>query len=120
MSFCYRGDVKAIRAGDGMTYGWAVVPGPHQRDLKIVFSDGEGWEHVSVSTPTRCPNWTEMCFVKNLFWSADDVVIQYHPAASEYVNDHPYCLHLWRPQGTTVPTPPRRLVGTDHASTILF
>lgn len=111
MSFCYRGEADHIRAGDGLTYGHAVIPGPHNRDLTIIFSDGEGWEHVSVSTPGRCPNWAEMCFVKNLFWSAEDVVIQFHPAASEYVNNHPYCLHLWRPQGVTLPTPPRFLVG---------
>lgn len=111
MSFC-----KHFRAGDGLTYGHAVIPGPNNCDLTIIFSDGLGWEHVSVSTPGRCPNWPEMCFVKNLFWSADDVVIQFHPAASEYVNNHPYCLHLWRPQGITLPTPPRLLVGTTKCS----
>jgi len=112
MSFCYRGPGDAIKAGDGMTYGQAVVAGPHNRALTIIFSDGLGWEHVSVSTPGRCPNWVEMCFVKHLFWSVDDVVMQLHPAASEYVNNHPHCLHLWRPQGIAIPTPPRALVGT--------
>ena len=107
MSFCYRGAKDEIRAGDGMTNGLAIIPGPHNRDLTIMFSDGLGWEHVSVSTPSRCPNWAEMCFAKDLFWSVDDVVMQIHPAASEYVNNHPYCLHLWRPQGVEIPTPPR-------------
>lgn len=56
----------------------------------------EGWEHVSVSTARRTPNWEEMCFVKGLFWSDDETVIQFHPPRSEYVNQHPHCLHLWR------------------------
>jgi hypothetical protein len=109
MSFCYRGDPRALlRAGDGRTNGIARVVGPHNRELSIIFSDGLGWEHVSVSTPAR---WPEMCFVKALFWSPDDVVIQFHPAEAEYVNQHPNCLHLWRPQGVTLPTPPPILVG---------
>lgn len=112
MSFCYRGVRPWIVAGDGMTNGAARVPGPHGRDLTIVFSDGLGWEHVSVSTSSRCPNWPEMVFVKNLFWSPDDVAIQFHPPESEYINNHPYCLHLWRPQGITIPRPPSALVGT--------
>lgn len=111
MAFCYRGIREWIIAGDGMTYGAAKVDGPF-RPLMIIFSDGEGWEHVSVSTPARCPNWQEMCFVKDLFWAPDDVVMQLHPARSDYVNNHNSCLHLWRPQGQTIPTPPVKLVGT--------
>ena len=111
MSFCFRGDPKSIRAGDGLTNGYAEVAGPF-RELTIVFSDGLGWEHVSVSTRGRCPNWDEMCFVKKLFWAPDDVVIQFHPAESNYVNNHPYCLHLWRPQAIELPQPPPLLVGT--------
>ena len=114
MSFCYRGDLAFVRAGDGRTYGYVEMPGPH-RSLTIVFSDGLGWEHVSVSTPGRCPNWPEMCFVKDLFWHPEDVVLQFHPARSAYVNQHPHCLHLWRPVGTVIETPPAILVVLTHA-----
>lgn len=55
------------------------------------------WEHVSVSLPHRCPTWDEMVFVKDLFWNEDETVIQFHPKKSEYVNNMPYCLHLWKP-----------------------
>jgi hypothetical protein len=41
-----------------------------------------------------------MCFVKGLFWDDEDVAIQFHPAKSEYVNFHPFALHLWRKEGT--------------------
>jgi hypothetical protein len=110
VSFGYRGRWQ-VRAGDGLTNGAVVIPGPF-RELTVIFSDGLGWEHVSVSTPSRCPNWPEMCLIKSLFWDPDDVVIQFHPAESQYVNNHPYCLHLWRLVGREWITPPSALVGT--------
>lgn len=68
------------------------------RAMIVIATDGENytpkWEHVSVSHPNRCPNWPEMCFVKNLFWEEDETVIQFHPAKSNYVNMHPNCLHM--------------------------
>lgn len=66
------------------------------------------WEHISVGVvwisgsgnsrdEGRCPRWDEMCYIKELFWDdPEDVVLQFHPPASEYVNNHPYVLHLWR------------------------
>lgn len=74
-------------------------------------SNGFSWEHVSVSTQKRCPNWEEMCFIKDLFWDAEDCVIQYHPPQSDYINCHPYVLHLWRPIDVEIPRPPSFLVG---------
>lgn len=79
--------------------------------LKILASDGEDWDHVSVSTPNRCPTWEEMCFVKDLFWDGEETVFQLHPKKSEYVNYHPYTLHLWKHQVFHVPTPPKIFVG---------
>jgi hypothetical protein len=79
--------------------------------LNVIVSDGMGWEHVSVSLSNRTPNWREMCFVKDLFWDEEDVVIQYHPAKSEYVNMHENTLHLWRPVDKDIPIPPKEMVG---------
>lgn len=73
-------------------------------------SDGGGWEHVSVSLPNRCPTWDEMNFIKDLFWDEEDCVMQLHPPNSEYVNNHQYCLHLWRPINQDIPMPDRRMV----------
>lgn len=94
-------------------YGAFFVHGPCGCELLIVSSgaDETGWEHVSVSTPRRTPNWQEMSFVKDLFWNEDECVIQFHPPKSEYVNNHPYCLHMWRPTRESIPLPPRILVG---------
>lgn len=82
--------------------------------IKVIASDGEGWEHVSVSKadqPTKVPNWEIMCKVKEVFWGDDAWVCQFHPPKSEYVNNHAGCLHLWRPRYTGFPTPPSILTG---------
>ncbi len=76
----------------------------------VLASDGGGWDHVSVSCSHRCPTWAEMCWVKELFFDSDEAVMQLHPAESDYVNHHPNCLHLWRPQEAALPLPPTSLV----------
>ncbi len=84
----------------------------------IVASDGsienELWEHISVHCISegkeRTPTWSEMCFVKDLFWDDDDCVIQYHPAKSEYINTHKHTLHLWRPTNLIIPIPDKIMV----------
>lgn len=106
--------------------------------LALICSDGTEapkmprWEHVSVhayreqrvevvgllgrgSKPglkQRTPTWKEMAYVKDLCWDGEDVVMQLHPKRSEYVNNHPHVLHLWRPVGFEIPTPPSIFVGT--------
>jgi hypothetical protein len=99
----------------GAPYGFFFIPiGVGKTPLNVMSApfDGEQeWEHVSVSLPTRCPTWEEMAYVKSLFWSPEDTVIQFHPPESQYVNNHPYCLHLWRNTKTEIPTPPTGLVG---------
>lgn len=81
----------------------------------VTASDGEGWEHVSVHAESegkeRTPTWSEMCWIKNIFWDESDCVIQYHPAKSEYVNVHKYTLHLWRPLNAVIPIPDKTMVG---------
>jgi len=98
------------------------IPG-HQ--LFIIASDGsdwdecglsgEPWEHVSIHCEAgrrvRVPTWIEMCAIKDLFWDDEDVVIQFHPRKSEYVNNHEATLHLWRPTASVLPTPPAITVG---------
>lgn len=80
--------------------------------VSCIASDGEGWEHVSVSVAkAECPDWNLMCIVKDLFWDAEDCVVQYHPPKSQYVNCHKYVLHLWRKTGFDFPVPDPILVG---------
>jgi len=94
--------------------------------LLLICSDGTEnpdkrewqWEHCSIqaarnngSGQSRLPTWTEMHFVKETCWDDEDVVMQLHPRKSEYVNNHPHVLHLWRPKLVEIPTPPSILVG---------
>lgn len=105
-----------MRSDPGDTFGAFLIPGPCGTDLKIIASSGDAsvgvdWEHVSVSCRNRCPNWQEMCFVKSLFWHAEETVMQLHPPQSQWINQHPYCLHLWRPLNHAIPLPPAETVG---------
>lgn len=79
--------------------------------LRVICSDGGGWDHVSVSLQNRCPNWEEMCYIKNLFFAEEETVVQFHPKKSEYVRNHPHVLHMWRNQKHEHELPPRIFVG---------
>ena len=93
----------------GANYGFFVVPRP-SGNLGIIASDGRGWDHVSVSLEDRCPTWDEMDFVKRLFWSDKETVIQYHPRENKKINEMPYCLHLWKKQGSNYELPPANMI----------
>ena len=96
----------------GADYGWFEIPGPCGVKLYAMASPKDGdWYHVSISKLKHCPNWTEMCFIKDLFFEDEDVVVQFHPKKSEYVNNAKNCLHLWKWNGGEFPTPPADLVG---------
>lgn len=98
-------------AGDE-TCGAFVVKSPIDKaDLVVLASSDFGWEHVSVSRKNRCPNWAEMSFVKGLFFRDDETVMQLHVPSSDHINDHPNCLHLWRPTHQEIPRPPSWMVG---------
>jgi hypothetical protein len=77
----------------------------------IVASNGMGYDHVSVSFAKRCPTWEEMCMVKDIFFDDVETVIQFHPKKSEYINNHPYCLHLWKKQGENYELPSSIMTG---------
>jgi hypothetical protein len=85
----------------------------------VIWSNGGGWEHVSVCPYKRSytPSWDDMCALKDMFFHEDETVVQYHPAKSEYVNNMPNCLHLWRPTEADLPTPPAIMVGIKKGQT---
>lgn len=103
----------------GAPYGAFEMPGPCGERLTIVAADGRDtlWEHVSVSTRRRIPNWTEMCFVKDLFWSPQECVVQFHPPRDAYVNNYSVVLHMWR-YIRGFPMPPGILVGFKELGTL--
>lgn len=99
---------------DGNNGAFELPFGGHT--LAVIVSDGDGWDHVSVSLGDRCPTWEEMCHVKDLFFEPEECVVQYHPPRSEYVNNCGECLHLWRPHDAVIPRPPGIFVGYQGVS----
>lgn len=86
----------------------------------VIWSNGGGWEHVSICPYKRSytPTWDEMCSLKDMFFHDNEVVVQFHPAKSEYVNNMPNCLHLWRPLNEVMPTPPSIMVGVKKGQSL--
>lgn len=83
---------KAATRADGAAYR-------NDRGLYVIISgiviDHKRWIHVSVSRKSRLPSWDDLKIVKNLFVGLEKKAFQVLPAYKEYVNIHPYCLHLW-------------------------
>ncbi len=98
--------------GEGLN-GFFIIPSPtdSKRPLRVLSSDGLGWDHVSVSMAGRCPNWIEMSYIKELFFTDKETVVQFHPKKIEYINNHQTCLHLWRNQSEEFLLPDSLMVG---------
>jgi hypothetical protein len=111
-----RSDISGYRSNYGDRFGIFEVPYKGGVILYCVVTDGDQnyhglgpeyeWEHVSVSTRNRTPNWYEMAFIKDVFWSEDETVMQLHVPKSDHRNLHPHVLHLWRPRNAEIPRPP--------------
>ena len=117
--------VHPIRGGSrlGANWGYFVIRCGRPR-LQVISSgvdDYHGWEHVSVSVldESRTPTWEEMAHVKCLFWHEEETVVQFHPKRSEYVNAHPFVLHLWKRVGEEHELPPSVLVGPKAADALI-
>lgn len=112
----YRVTIGLYASNAGDDYGCFLFPGPGDASLRVIASPGNAheeipWEHISVSTAHRCPTWEEMCWIKDIFWDKEESVMQLHPPESTWINNHPFCLHLWRPLDGNIPLPPQIAVG---------
>ena len=105
--------IQIVQEGrDG--FGGIVYDKKTRTKLNFILSWGAGWEHCSVSITDRykrCPSWEQMCFIKDSFWNDDECCVEYHPAKKDYVNNHEYCLHIWKPIDQEIPTPPSLMIG---------
>jgi len=77
------------------------------KGLRVVASvatyDGQEWLHVSFSRPNRIPDYNDIQLVKNNFIGEDRKAIMVWPEKEHYVNQHPYCLHLWQSEVNPLP-----------------
>lgn len=111
--------------GDGIVgneHNGAFVIDRHKNGefFLLVVSNGVGWDHVSVTLHRkngadikRCPSFEEMQMIKEKIFADDEVVFQLHPREEDYINTHPFCLHLWRPNNCSMNIPPLHSVDED-------
>ncbi len=79
------------------------------------YRDREPWEHVSVVArlrhgghrKMRIPTYEEMRRVKLIFWEPEEVAMELHVGEADHISVNNYVLHIWRPIGQTIPTPPK-------------
>jgi len=97
--------------------GWIALP---TWQGSVIWSNGAGWEHVSVSPEQKriIPSWDDMCKIKEIFFRDDESVIQIHPPKDVYVDNMPNCLHLWRCTYKEMVLPPSCLVGIRKGQSI--
>ena len=93
--------------------------------LRVIASSGAdqtgNWrfDHVSVSLSSRTPTWEEMDYIKRLFFHPEEVCYQLHVSSADHINEHAYCLHIWRSCDHAIPLPPAEMVGLKGAANVL-
>lgn len=75
----------------------------NKKAFVIASEDFVGWDHVSAhiisvesGSLNRTPNNEEMQFLRNIFFEDEDVVVEFHPAKKDYINNYSYALHMWK------------------------
>lgn len=63
--------------------------------LAIVTEDETGRFHLSVSLTHRLPTYDELKDARYALVPHDKWMVQVFPPPSEFINIHPYVLHLW-------------------------
>lgn len=83
-------------AFDGAVYAYRAIEGFMTVILSVAREeDGRRWLHVSLARPERLPSWDDLRMIKDLFIGKDKLAVQVLPPTSNWVNEHPYCLHLF-------------------------
>ena len=70
----------------------------YRGELKIAITqdsiNGQKRIHMSVSHFSRLPTWTELKIVREELLPMNRDFIMFFPREEDYINLHPYCLHL--------------------------
>lgn len=85
-----RDQFKEIRCPVPFCRAWPTPAG-----LKVFAGQepGIGW-HLSISHPSRYPNWDEIKDARYRFCPDDVDMVMHLPPRSQYVNVHNHCFHL--------------------------
>jgi hypothetical protein len=57
--------------------------------------NNERYLHISASFPSHAPTYSDLRDIKNIFIGKEAEAFQVLPKESEYINVHPYCMHIW-------------------------
>lgn len=108
---CYRvtQGVLATDRGHGNNGAFLIPATGHP--AAVIASDQDGWEMVSIAHCERPLTLAEVDAIRDLFWSQDDVVIQFHFPHQDRKGQHRYAVKLWRRAGQDAQLPPRHLLG---------
>lgn len=101
-----------VADNDGLAF---ICRSPVEPDkaLRVIASNGFGWDHVSVSLVDRCPVWEEMEHVRSIVFLPEETAMQLHVPDSDHISHHPNCLHMWRPHALPIPRPPGWMVAPE-------
>lgn len=102
--------IELVGGPDDDLSGCFLIPRKGTK-LRIIATTGDGWDHISISTRNRCPVWEEMEWVAAKFFEPHETAMQLHVPAADHINEHPFCLHWWRPFAAEIPRPPFWMVG---------
>ena len=104
--------------GDGKAGAFKVLSPIDNKELLVIASVSEHWDHVSISRPKRTPAWRELEYIKRMFFKDDETAMQLHVPTTEHINCASTCLHLWRPTFASIPRPPAVFVGPKNESAV--
>jgi hypothetical protein len=111
---CYRAPLNGAEpwkyGAKGDDFGGAFEVPCGVITLRVIASNGEDWDHVSISVKGRCPTWQEMEYVKRMFFKPNETAMQLHVKPDDHISVHPFVLHLWRPHKLAIPLPPKIMV----------
>jgi len=100
--------------GDG--YGLFFIPSGSESPLRVLLSDGCGWDHVSIMHPDRPPTNQEVAAVRVMFWEREEIVVEYHDPLV-FIPETPVTIrHLWCPQGCQLLRPPAMVASEFNLS----
>lgn len=65
-------------------------------ECTIIVSKDYGKWHLSISHPRRLPTYNELKEARYKYTPNLITMAQIFPPLEQYVNIHPFCLHLWQ------------------------
>lgn len=108
--------------------GMFLIPrkGNFRGFYQVIATDGAGWDHISVclldsnfNFRERTLTWDEMCEIKDIFFKNNETTVEFHPREEDYIDEHPWVLHMWKSTAEAFPIP-KKLINDRYTSVQKF